>query len=262
MGGGFGARGEIERSDQNDSTRRIVSIRTARSMAVALNLITLAVYLVIFLYWWFVLIQLYEPAPRASSFSRWWGCTRFVSSTWGQSMGQSWPLWLIPLALEWVKPQWELYRHNLRPKLYNDNWPPPSAQMDPNKSGFVTAANWDDRAGVGVAVAQDAPKAQIVTLEIVEGPTRRYLTDIELTPELQRFCRGVVDGSVTFSEGGADSCDWPKSAFKGMRDQMIERGFIAWKNEGNTRSGYYFHPIAWRALEELATLPLPHSRKG
>ena len=151
MMGSLGARGEIETTNQNDTTRRVISIRTARSMSVALNLITLSVYLVIFLYWWFVLIQLYEPAPRVSGFLRWWGCVVYVASTWCRAMGQTWPLWLVPLALQWIKPQWTLYRHNLTPKLLNDNYPAPFAQMDPNISGAVTWDNWDARAGVGIA---------------------------------------------------------------------------------------------------------------
>ena len=100
--------------------------------------------------------------------------------------------------------------------------------------------------------------AQLVTLEIIEGDKRRYLTGIEITPGLQRFCKGVLDGSVTFSEGGAAGCEWkPKAAFIDLRDQMLEREMIAWKNTGNTRSGYHIRPVARRALVELAALPCP-----
>lgn len=256
IGGGFGARGEIETTNQNDTTRRVISIRTARSMAVALNLITLAVYLVIFLYWWFVLIQLYEPAPRVSSFARWWGCVVYVASTWGRAMGQSWPLWLVPLALQWIKPQWTLYRRNLTPKLLNDNYPAPFAQMDPNKSGFVTAENWDARAGIApLAVAQPAT---LITIDLADSTTHRYLTDIALVPELQQFAQGVLAGIVSFSERGATGCHWDKAAFQDLRDQMIERKMITWKNGHNKRSGYNIGPVARRALGELAR-PLPHS---
>ena len=255
-GGGFGARGEIERTTLDDSTRRVVSIRTAVSMAVILNAITLCVYLVIWLLWWWILIRAYKPSLSASGFLRWWQCVTFVVTEWGRVMGRTWPLWVILLPLEWPTPLLILYCRNLYPKLLNDNWPPPWAQADPATLGAVTWHDWDARTGVGaLEVAQ--PQAQLITLEIVEGATRRYLTDIELTAELQSFCRRVLAKTITFSEGGADACDWPKTAFADLRDQMIERKFIEWKNAENTRSGYYFHPIAWRALEELAELPLP-----
>ena len=207
IGGGFGARGEIEHTNQNDTTRRIISIRTARSMAVALNLITVAVYLVIFLYWWFVLIQLYEPAPRVSGFAKWWGCVSFVTSTWGRAMGATWPLWLVPLALQWIKPQWTLYRHNLRPKLLNDNYPAPFAQMDPNKSGAVTWENWDARAGVGIATPDTViPEIELsATLQDGQSSTRtRVRMPVPQVRHWRSFCSAYTRGDCKFSGNAAE----------------------------------------------------------
>lgn len=152
-GGGFGARGEIERTTLDDSTRRVVSIRTAVSMAVILNAITLCVYLVIWLLWWWILIRAYKPSLSASGFLRWWQCVTFVVTEWGRVMGRTWPLWVILLPLEWPTPLLILYCRNLYPKLLNDNWPPPWAQADPATLGAVTWHDWDARTGVGVPIA-------------------------------------------------------------------------------------------------------------
>ena len=256
IGGGFGARGEVEITHQNDMTRRVVSIRTARSMAVILNVITLCAYLVIWLFWWWILIRVYEPRLSASSFRQWWECVRFVATEWGRVMGRTWPLWLIPLPLEWPTPLLILYIHNLLPKLLNDNFPATFGQMDPNKSGAVTWANWDERAGIApLAVAQPAT---LVTLDLADSTSHRYLTDIALVPELQQFAQGVLAGIVSFSERGATGCHWDKAAFQDLRDQMIERKMITWKNGHNKQSGYNIGPVARRALGELAR-PLPHS---
>ena len=60
-------------------------------------------------------------------------------------MGKTWQLWLIPLPLEWGLPLWLLAWHNLRPKLLNDNYPPPWAQVKPLESGALTWENFDSR---------------------------------------------------------------------------------------------------------------------
>ena len=169
----FGARGEIERSDQNDSTRRIVSIRTATSMAVILNVITLCVYLVIWLFWWWLLIRAYEPRLSATAFLRWWECVVFVATEWGAVMGRTWPLWVILLPLEWPTPLLILYTRNLYPKLLNDNWPPPSAQIPPMEAGALTWHNWDERASVGTTVIEQVvPEREEIAVTITDQTTQ------------------------------------------------------------------------------------------
>ena len=47
------------------------------------------------------------------------------------------------------------------------------------------------------------PQRHLVTIHLEDGHGgHRYLNDIEMTSELQRFAQRVVSGSVTFSEGG------------------------------------------------------------
>jgi len=147
---------------------------------------------------------------------------------------------------------WFYYHITIR--VGDPNYPSPRKAVEQREPQMPWYRD-DDGEVLELAEPQEA---QLVTLEIVEGDKRRYLTDIEITPGLQRFCKGVLDGSVTFSEGGAAGCEWkPKAAFIDLRDQMLEREMIAWKNTGNTRSGYHIRPVARRALAELAALPHP-----
>ena len=105
-------------------------------------------------------------------------------------------------------------------------------------------------------VGEPEPQRQLVTIRVDDGNTFRYLNDLDVTPELQAFAAGVVDGSMTFSERGAQGVD--HAAFVALRDQLLDRGMIAWKNEHSPQAGYHIRPSARRALGELAAyLPLP-----
>ena len=132
-GGGFGPRAEVQITRQTDETRRKISIRTAYSWALNENLKTLVVYFVGWCYWWFILMHL--NVPRLSG----WKTTVFVATTWGRTMAWSWPLWLIIPACQWIRPLYTLNRHNLKPKVMNDEWPMTHAPLDPNVVGAVGA---------------------------------------------------------------------------------------------------------------------------
>jgi len=220
--GGILARGGVEITHQNDDTRRKISIRTAHSWAKSANLITLALIGFAWLWWWFVLIMLYEPAPKLSPLSSWWGCVVFVLGTWGRVMGRSWPLWLIPLPLQWLKPLWTLNKKNLEPKVKNDHWPPESAQMDPNTSGFVTAENWDARAGVGVAQPTTViPEIDLnAMIKNGQNETRtRVRMPVSQVRRWRSFCCAYTHGDCRFSGNAAEGFGVDRALF----DRVVDK---------------------------------------
>jgi len=208
IGGGFGARAEVQVTKQTDETRRKISIRTAHSWAKHANLITLVVYLVSFLYWWFVLIQLYEPAPRVSGFLRWWGCVVYVASTWGRAMGQTWPLWFVPLALQWIKPLYTLNRHNLKPKVMNDEWPLAHGPLDPNVVGAAGYEALNEIIRNGSAVEPDTAIPEIelsATLQDGQSSTRtRVRMPVPQVRRWRSFCAAYTRGDCKFSGNAAE----------------------------------------------------------
>ncbi len=278
--GGFGSRGGVEITHQNDETRRLISIRTARSMALILNAITLCAYLVIWLFWWWILIRAYEPRLGESAVSRWWGCVAFVATEWGRVMGRTWPLWLIPLPLEWPTPLLILYCRNLYPKLLNEHWPPESAQMDPNTSGFVTAANWDERAGIGVPVsAIGTPAREELDVRIEDCTDDPEQPDIAMcllfSPaghpgNLARYARALLSTDATraaFSHAGgkhingATFYSYTPDEFEQLEIEAVRAGLVG-RERGNQpykltdRGQFTFARVAERELESVTLSPI------
>jgi len=266
--GGIGARGEIHSTTDNDLTRRLISIRIAASMAVAANLITLGAYLVVWLYWWFVLINEYAPpAWYVSGWSRWWGCVRYVASTWAQPMGKTWPLWSIPLPLAWVHPLWTLYRQNLYPKLLNDGWPPPWAQMPPLESGAITWNNMDARSSVGRKALQAGPITMPTTKR--NGTHTQYRYPQIPTPKAGReqlarwFWRIVRQGGEGFSQGVAqDPYRIQRKECKAIQDVFIVE---QWATDRGGTQGIRPNALGldkmWEVVLEIyPTAPLPPDR--
>ncbi len=219
--GGF-SRGGVEITHQNDETRRLISIRTAVSMALILNAITLCAYLVIWLFWWWILIRTYKPRLSASAFRQWWGCFEFVGTEWGNVMGRTWPLWAIPLPLEWPTPLLILYCRNLLPKLLNDHWPPESAQMDPNTSGFITADNWDERAGVGIAQPSTIiPEIDLnAMIKNGQNETRtRVRMPVGTVRHWRSFCIAYTQGDCRFSGNAAEGFGVDRALF----DRVVDK---------------------------------------
>ena len=279
--GGFGRSGGVEITHQNDETRRKISIRTASSMAVILNVITLCAYFVVWLFWWFLLIRSYDAPWGCSGFCEWWGRMRYVVGSWGRVMGMTWPLWVIPLPMEWPTPLLILYRRNLLPKLLNDEWPPTSAQMDPNKSGFVTAENWDERAGVGV-VASAMPEREEINVMIED-----HVTTETAYPERQkcvlfspaghpgalaRYAAALIRedentrAAFSFAGGqdhhGADHWGYTRKEFSELSTEAERAGLVYREKKNQSfeiteRGKLTFKRLAEKGLGSTSLLPRP-----
>jgi len=101
-----------------------------------------------------------------------------------------------------------------------------------------------------------APQPQrVLGTVVVEEPARnssRYLHDIPLSDELGRYLAALLADPprATFSESSAASFG-AGDEFGVLRDQLMEREMIRWKNPSNHRSGYVFTQFYDRALAEL-----------
>jgi hypothetical protein len=279
MMGPFGARGEVQITRESDMTRRVISIRTAKSMALILNAITLCAYLVIWLFWWWILIRVYEPRLGASPLTRWWECVQFVATEWGAVMSHTWPLWVIPLPLEWPTPLLILYLRNLYPKLLNENWPPPWSQVAPLESGFVTAHNMDDRSSFTVPVPELAKGRETLHVIIEDltqdtGPIRE-MCDL-FSPaghpgNLARYAAALIRDNGTraaFSYAGgkhvngAQFYGYTPNEFDELEPEVVRAGLVSRvrKNQPyqvTPRGEFTFARIAARGLGQASLSPTP-----
>ena len=258
IGGGFGSRGEVQITNETDETRRRISIRTAISMALALNGITLAVYVVIHLGWIFLLIVGFEAPIKIEGLQRWWLCVVDVVGSWWSVMRITWPLWLMPLALEWPTPLLELYVRNLRPKLLNDNYPPPWGQVDPMKSGALTWDNMDARALPQVAEPIE-PETIRVQVDKSDDGAHYAAGWMEMPKSTEWFhlCVFVLRHPDQFTETTAKRYGVPitlKSGigFREVRAQLLDRQWAHWINEKAHGQGIVLHPEALAALKAWA----------
>jgi hypothetical protein len=81
---------------------------------------------------------------------------------------------------------------------------------------------------------------------------------LQVSAALQAYCRALRDHKpgAAFSESGSGEYLEVRD-FHELRDALIDRHVIAWKNRGNPRSGYVFHNSFWHVINWVADLPLP-----
>ena len=96
------------------------------------------------------------------------------------------------------------------------------------------------------------PSRQLVTLRLDEGGSSRYVHDIPMSPGMRRFARRLAKENGSFSERGAAECGVGRDDFLALRDQLLERGIVAWKNPDSPRAGYSFGRGFEKAMEALA----------
>jgi len=87
--------------------------------------------------------------------------------------------------------------------------------------------------------------------------------DIDITPELQVFARRVLAWredalaplGLSFAEASAGKVGF--DGFLALRDEMMARGLLRWKNPEHHLSGYVFRAGFDEALDYIARYPLP-----
>lgn len=104
------------------------------------------------------------------------------------------------------------------------------------------------------------PNRVLVTVALVDGLSTRYLNDVPVTPEMQEFLTAFLKDpdNDTFAErtakrfgGNALVAD-----FQTLRDSLIKRMVLKWKNKKNTKSGYVWTALGKRAVRQLAQMEL------
>lgn len=109
-------------------------------------------------------------------------------------------------------------------------------------------------------IGQVDPNRVLVTVALVDGLSTRYLNDVPVTPEMQSFLSAFLEDpdKNTFAErtakrfgGNALVAD-----FQTLRDSLIKRMILKWKNEKNTKSGYIWTALGERAVRQLAQMEL------
>ena len=96
-----------------------------------------------------------------------------------------------------------------------------------------------------------------ILLDIVRGGQHRYLA-IDITSELQVFARRVLlwrenekaPLGLSFAEAPAQSVEF--DGFLALRDEMMARGLLRWKNPEHHLSGYVFRAGFDEALRYVA----------
>jgi len=126
-----------------------------------------------------------------------------------------------------------------------------------NATHVVEVVTRLDLDGDGVVGAPPPREYVPVRLDVTEG-TRHRLLNLEITREMGTFASRLLVDSVTFSEAGAGECGVDVLAFRSLRDQLLERGLLAWKNEANPRSGY----VMRRGYHQVLRQIVDHSPTG
>jgi len=97
-------------------------------------------------------------------------------------------------------------------------------------------------------------------LELVSGNTHRLL-DVDITPELCAFSRRVLEWredehaplGLSFAEASAGKVGVTPQEFTALRDEMMERGVLRWKNPEHHLSGYEFRAGFDEAMRYVAS---------
>jgi len=110
-------------------------------------------------------------------------------------------------------------------------------------------------------MAYDAVRETVpVRLDLADGHGNHKMLDVDVTSTLQQFAAAVIADQEQFSERGAMELGSRKAErkqeFIALRDEMIDRALIGWKNADNHQSGYWWTAAAIRALEEIRDYPL------
>ena len=100
-----------------------------------------------------------------------------------------------------------------------------------------------DLDGDGIVGQPERPRVP-VQVDVTDGKAHRYL-NIDVTAPMALFASRLLEGTVDFSERGALSCKvgddrMSKADFLALRDQLLARGIIRWKNPDSPQSGYDF----------------------
>ena len=105
------------------------------------------------------------------------------------------------------------------------------------------------------------PERQVVPvrLALTDGKHQTRHLDIDITPELQVFARRVLlwrenekaPLGLSFAEAPAQSVEF--DGFLALRDEMMARGLLRWKNPAHHLSGYVFRAGFDEALRYMAT---------
>jgi len=130
---------------------------------------------------------------------------------------------------------------------------------------FVTDERRDRKRARGVPTAEpppltvdvSEPQRQLVTLRLDSDTSSRYVHDIPMSAEMRRFAKRLADGLTAFSERGAADCGVSRDDFLTLRDQLLERGVLSWKNADSPRAGYTFGRGFERAMRVLGECPPP-----
>jgi len=103
-----------------------------------------------------------------------------------------------------------------------------------------------------------------VTLDLVRG-SHHTLLEVDITPELQDFAERVMAWrenadaplGLSFAEASAGKCGVTPEAFVALRDEMMDRGLLRWKNPAHHLAGYQFRAGFDEAMRYVAEYPLP-----
>jgi len=98
-----------------------------------------------------------------------------------------------------------------------------------------------------------------VTLDLVQG-SHHALLEVDITPELQDFAKLVMvwreDASdplgLSFAEASAGKCLVTSEEFVALRDEMMDRGLLRWKNPAHHLAGYQFRAGFDEAMRYVA----------
>lgn len=229
-GGGWGQRGEIQITHQNDETRRRIPIRMAVNVSLLINALTVGGYAIS----WLVRAQrVWEATTTPGYLSAWaamWARLGAVWSALAEHIGARVFLLPIPLILEWFLPVLILIVFNLIPKMLNDEWPLTYGQVDPAANDALTFWQWMFRRRRHEG---EAPAGRIVVEGVVHvgnGDTRTRF-ETEYPERWQRYLRALVTGSPLlrpgFSVRAATNIFYriPRDEFEAVSDQWLRIGY-------------------------------------
>ena len=124
-----------------------------------------------------------------------------------------------------------------------------------------------DRRPTRLEVGSDEPPGRPivpVTLDLVRG-THHTLLELDITPELQAFAERVMAWredpdaplGLSFAEASAGKVGVVPEEFVALRDEMMDRGLLRWKNPAHHLAGYQFRAGFDEAMQYVAEYPLP-----
>jgi len=230
---GWGQRGEIQITHQNDETRRRIPIRMMANVALLINGLTMGGYAISWLVRAQRVWESYTPRGYLSEWGAFWARLGAVWSALAEHIGARVFLLPIPLILEWFLPVLILILFNLIPKMLNDEWPLTYGQVDPEAhTSALTFWQWMfGRRRQEV----DAPGGRIVVEGIVraENGDTRTRFETEYPERWQRYLRALVTGPAAlrpgFSVRSATNIFYrvPREEFETVSDQWLRIGYAA-----------------------------------